>query len=949
MAISGVKYVYFYSRCVPIILYLLLSILIFSSTKTSGLKCETLKTSLVYQQDKAPRDLSTLLPLIVEKVNRELQGVVDVEVLYEGGRMNSRTIGEHHVKCSVTRLVTALDDAETLHHTSSDGTIPSSDLESSSTSGMDRDNINTSTVTQCFTVPFTIKDVDECHLPAGHFMKHKCEYPSLCINTPGSYECVCPSSLINIETYKDDSFSLFQTLEKEAKSPWDISFNSSSSSSCPGKASTHSCCDTYAHSTEGSSCRAQFRCPLDPCIHSNDCHTSAQCIPAENPLDRPSFHCECPKDLMGNGRKCRKGIDPKPKPMLKYDGITPTDTTLKNNLYCGCTKPVLDVCEGFPKCQGKNEICTVYSDNKPKCACKPGFVKDDTFGCVDETPPILKLNNDPLKDSTLHLKQGDIYKEYAVQIIDDNAEDYLRSLKITYSRPLPPGCLTQMGSFHVNYTVATPWTSPPYVRVTRNVIISDIDECSIDVSTYERQCPQLIPKCDTQAGAKCINTQGSYTCKCPKYTSGDGFLPIGYTHTDMKGSNSLVSHGYVGGSGCRDTTKPSIYLLGPNPKIFRTCKCGGLGGVMKPSKKRRGELGISDNLDFIERQKKGYEEDIRNMIKDTAGAELCASHTLTSPKPSNCVRATDKTFQGDVDLTMNVNVGDPEHISQFEWRVPYNVFDEAGNAAETIWRNILVEQVDINGLEKKIREEVLASKERDIDQAVKEALLEERKKSAKIISSTNKQAQKPSSTCAPCNCPKQQKSITSAECSSMCTNNGMNRNSDSIIPDSNYSDIAAIVHSLQDTIALFNGLASPSFAVVILVCTILAVIYFFIQIIFRSLARNGEDWNYLPVDEEKEKEMLKSVTYFRSPQSVPIQQNLSSATKSTVPRSSMLIGNLSQKNSINATNRAGITNRVLFSPHDDQSLGQREEDFLSPQSSNYSTFRQSMSPITPLR
>ena len=56
---------------------------------------------------------------------------------------------------------------------------------------------------------------------------------------------------------------------------------------------------------------------------------------------------------MGNGHKCRTGIDPKPKPMVMFDGVTPTFETTQHGLYCGCSKPIIDPCSGFPKCEGK--------------------------------------------------------------------------------------------------------------------------------------------------------------------------------------------------------------------------------------------------------------------------------------------------------------------------------------------------------------------------------------------------------------------------------------------------------------------------------------------------------------------------------------------------------------------------------------------------------------------
>lgn len=223
----------------------------------------------------------------------------------------------------------------------------------------------------------------------------------------------------------------------------------------------------------------------------------------------------------------------------------------------------------------------------------------EKYGCVDQNPPTLKLRHDPNGDKTLRLKQGDEYREYMVDIVDDNAEDYLRSLKVSYSRPLPPGCLTEVGEFHVNYTIAMPWAKVPFVRETRRVIIEDIDECGLDVSTYERTCPALVPQCDTAAGAKCVNTHGSYQCKCPSQSSGDGFVK------GAKFDGFPAPEAYKGGTSCVDTSKPIITLRGPNPKVLKICECGGLSGVMNPSK------GGSGDNELQLGQRKMYEDDIK--------------------------------------------------------------------------------------------------------------------------------------------------------------------------------------------------------------------------------------------------------------------------------------------------------------------------------------------------
>lgn len=383
------------------------------------------------------------------------------------------------------------------------------------------------------------------------------------------------------------------------------------------------------------------------------------------------------------------------------------------------------------------------------CACKPGYVHHEEYGCVDVNPPTLKLRDDPQGDKTLRLKQGDEYRELMVDIVDDNAEGYMRNLKVSYSRPLPPGCLTTIGEFHVNYTVAMPWATTPYVRVTRRVVIEDIDECSLDVAKYQRTCPALVPQCDKLAGAQCRNTIGSYTCQCPRHTTGDGFLKTakfidGYPVPPL----------FKGGTGCTDTTKPVITLQGPNPKVFKICACGGLDGIMATT------LDGDDDKDLQTGQRKLYEADIREMIRETAGAELCATHDDPRPSAADCIKAVDHTHRGDVDLSNQVIVGDPVQKSRLHWVVPYNVKDEAGNEAATVYRDVIVEEVDLKTVEKKIRDEVTKEQQQKTQRAIDAALREERRKWDQENRSSTQRGRRSTGTssntcaaCPTCDCP----------------------------------------------------------------------------------------------------------------------------------------------------------------------------------------------------
>lgn len=508
-------------------------------------------------------------------------------------------------------------------------------------------------------------------------------------------------------------------------------------------------------------------------------------------------------------------------------------------------------------------------------------MKVDKYGCVDESPPILRLRHDVKGDKITRLKQGDTYKEYAVDIVDDNAEDYSRSLKIAYSRPLPPGCLDTIGSFHVNYTVATPWTNPPYARITRDVIIEDIDECTLDVERYQTACPQLIPQCDFESGAKCKNLIGSYTCVCPKFTSGDGFKYMASINM-ANGKYIGAPDGYSGGTGCRDTSKPIISLVGPNPKVFKTSAFSGLTGIMRQTKKRD----ESKVESLLGAQRSVYEDDINRMIKATDGAELCATHSKRNPNPFSCAIATDHTYLGHKDLSAKVTIGSPIKISQFEWKVPYNVVDDAGNAADTVWRRVIVEEVDLDELEEKIRKDILSDKEMAIKDAVQVALENERRNSA-----TNPSLSQQS--CPPCKCNESNVRSASSlnDCEKHCERFNVQTVGTCKSGERTVDGRETFLHNILDGfINLTSGVLSPTFAGVIMLCSFIALGVFLFQ---RIITANSQGWQYFnPDDERREMELQNQVTYFKdgyiqSPSFVPASPaNFHSPIAGVTPNSS---------------------------------------------------------------
>lgn len=119
-----------------------------------------------------------------------------------------------------------------------------------------------------------------------------------------------------------------------------------------------------------------------------------------------------------------------------------------------------------------------------------------------------------------------------------------------------------------------------------------------------------------------------------------------------------------------------------------------------------------------------------------------------------------------MDVTSRVVVGAPVEKSPLQWSVPYNVVDAAGNQAATVWRDVVVEEVDIGNLEDKVRREVMAEKEKEIQEAVQKAIANER--AARGDKSTKSRSSTDCPVCAKCKQCSGQVFDASKECSKYC-------------------------------------------------------------------------------------------------------------------------------------------------------------------------------------
>lgn len=154
------------------------------------------------------------------------------------------------------------------------------------------------------------------------------------------------------------------------------------------------------------------------------------------------------------------------------------------------------------------------------------------------------------------------------------------------------------------------------------------------------------------------------------------------------------------------------------------------------------------------------------MIRKTAGAELCATHQNAKPSAADCVRAYDETYKGRINLSQSVKVGDPVQKSALHWSVPYDVTDAAGNKAATVWRDVIVEEVDLEDVESKMRRDFAKEKEAAIRKAVDQALAEERNNQ---VNARNRRANQPKCPeCPKCNCTEKGGGLDEATCLSLC-------------------------------------------------------------------------------------------------------------------------------------------------------------------------------------
>lgn len=280
------------------------------------------------------------------------------------------------------------------------------------------------------------------------------------------------------------------------------------------------------------------------------------------------------------------------------------------------------------------------------------------------------------------------------------------------------------------------------------------------------------------------------------------------------------------------------------------------------------------------------------MIKASAGAELCATKTKSNVRPSDCIRATDQAYNGVVDLSSRVIVGEPiaNDSSPLQWRVPYNVADDAGNKAKTVWRDIIVEEVDLHEFETKTRAAILAHRKEEVEHAVKKAVDEERKRMSRS-SGGNYDCPK----CEACNCHSQQgnsggRGVSVTDCDSICESKvaaalaSLGEGANQVCASESFASISRHPWLLM-VIDWTDELIGPDAMILLLFgCFIPIMFYLVWRIIYAFFFSSGSDvttYYHSPEDEERERKLAQNVVYYQSPSSRDTQTTPASVTTSS--------------------------------------------------------------------
>jgi hypothetical protein len=204
------------------------------------------------------------------------------------------------------------------------------------------------------------------------------------------------------------------------------------------------------------------------------------------------------------------------------------------------------------------------------------------------------------------------------------------------------------------------------------------------------------------------------------------------------------------------------------------------------------------------------------------------------------------TYKGRVDLSDEVKVGVPVRKSPLRWSVPYDVKDKAGNSAVTVWRDIVVEEVDILDIETRIRNEAMQDQKEEVQRAVDRAVQERRK-----IESEMAKKRKSSNSCPACPKCECVGEVDASACEKFC----QSKMGSCVVDEQRYA--VQVLFFLEQYL-------NPWLVLILLSCFVIFAFIFFLRLVL-TLLFNPKAFRPGYYDSvEREREMLNAITYYQN-------------------------------------------------------------------------------------
>jgi hypothetical protein len=291
------------------------------------------------------------------------------------------------------------------------------------------------------------------------------------------------------------------------------------------------------------------------------------------------------------------------------------------------------------------------------------------------------------------------------------------------------------------------------------------------------------------------------------------------------------------------------------------------------------------------------------------------------------------TASGRVDLSRDVVVGDPVQKSALRWSVPYNVHDEAGNVADTVWRDVIVEEVNLTDIEKRIRNEILSQQKMEVDRIVAKGVNDERRRTENLLKQNGSDSIVPK--CPECNsCPTSTNDgeqncpvLDETSCYQFCAATTTTSTNQPCIFDEE-SMIVQVFRYFEEMNIFNPSILSAMLTCLAIIMTIL-VFRVFVSWILIAQSYNTRGLRYtekeIQEEEERQRKLVESVTYYNSGVNGSVTSTSSDRRTST---SSSFLRNTSPMPVSNGS-AAATANGFVPPPRASMTLG-NDRSFLTP-------------------